>query len=759
MNTPTAPSTDVRAPSPAESVRTESPTLEQRVGRMDVATKVRVLTGATAWRLHDAPSAGLRSMVVSDGPAGVRGAGEVDGETSASFPSPSALSATWDVGLAARLGQLYATEARSHGVDVVLAPVVNLQRTPVGGRHFECFSEDPLLTGQVAGALVGAMQAGGVAACLKHFVANDSETSRTEYMARIDERTLREVYLAPFEHVVRDVGTWTLMAAYNGIDAGGQAASATEHGYLLQSLLKDEWGFDGVVVSDWLATRSTVASATAGLDLVMPGPGGPWVDGLLAAVTSGEVAMAVLDDKVLRLLRLAERVGALDGAEPPVAPAAQPDLLRELAARSVVVLRDAGRRLPWSPASLRSVALIGPNAVDAFVQGGGSAHVTPAHVVTPLEGLQAALPEATITLHRGGYARPHAPDLEVARVVDPDGHGPGLRVDLLDAAGAVLSSEVRREWSGWLRDLPEDAVTARLTADVTLAEPGVHWLGVGTVGVHRISVEHRVVSSGGSPVGAEVVLDSSVNSPAAVGDLVLVDAPRTVRLEAELQVVRTEGYGSFVRGALRHRLPGPSVSEEIDEAVAAATVADLVVLVVGTNDEVESEGWDRSTLALPGQQDELVRRVLEVRPDTVVVVNAGAPVLLPWLEDARTVLWCWFPGQECGAALADVLLGRTEPAGRLPWTLPAAEADVPVPHAIPDPGGDLVYAEGLDVGYRRWERTATRPAAPFGHGLGWTEWSYDDVVCRLRPDGGLDLVVTIANTGPRDGHEVVQAYL
>ena len=742
-------------------------TLEQRLAALPLAAKVRLLTGASAWRLHAAAAAGLRSMVVSDGPAGVRGTGEAAGETSASFPAPSALSATWDTDLAARLGRLFAAEARRHGIDVVLAPVVNLQRTPVGGRHFECFSEDPLLTAHLAGELIAAMQSAGVGACVKHFAANESETGRTQYIAQIGERALREVYLAPFEHAVRVAGTWTLMAAYNGLDAGGEAATATEHHHLLREVLKDEWGFDGVVISDWLATRTAVAAANAGLDLVMPGPGGPWVDHLLAAVQAGEVAESEIDDKVLRLLRLAERVGALDDVGPapdpakPEAPAPAPGLLRELAALSTVVLRDRDHQLPLDPASVHSVALIGPNAVDAFIQGGGSAHVTPDHVVTPAAGLREALPGVTLTVCRGGYARPHAPDLEVeVRVTDPVTGEPGLRLDVLDASGQLLETRLAAgRWPGWIRDLPATARTVRLTAQVALDEPGEHWLGIGTVGRHRIALDGVVVSTSDVVVGAEVVLDSSINSPAASGRAIPGGPARTVQLAADLQVVNTEGYGDFVRAALRHRIPGPSVDDEIAEAVTAARAADLVVVVVGTNDEVESEGWDRTSLALPGRQDELVERVIAAHPDAVVVVNAGAPVLLPWLDRARTVLWSWFPGQECGHALADVLLGATEPAGRLPWTLPAAEADVPVPDAIPDARGRLVYHEGLHVGYRSWERAGRTPAAPFGHGLGWTDWAYDGVRAAPAPDGGVDLTVAVRNTGPRAGREVVQAYL
>lgn len=748
-----------RPAAPAPTRLPEVPDLGALLAALTLEDKVRLLTGATAWRLHALEHVGLRSVVVSDGPAGVRGTSEKPGETSASFPAPSALSATWDTDLAARLGHLFAFEARRHGVDVVLAPQVNLQRTPVAGRHFECYSEDPHLTSQVAGALVGAMQDGGVGACVKHFVANDAETARTEAISRVDERTLREVYLAPFDHLVRDVGAWSVMAGYNSVDDGVRSATATEHHHLLTELLKEEWGFDGVVVSDWLATRSTTASANAGLDLVMPGPGGPWEQHLLAAVRAGEVAESVVDDKVLRLLLLAHRVGALGGEIP--APPAEEGLLRELAARATVVLRDEGHRLPLDPRTVRTVALVGPNAVDAFVQGGGSAHVTPDDVVTPEQGLRTALPDATVTVLRGGNARRHAPDLDIpGRVSDPVTGAPGLRVELLDADGAVVAARAEPGWEGWLRDLPADVAAVRLTASVHLAEPGEHVLGVGTVGRYDVVVDGVTAGTQAAAAGAEVVLDSTVNSPDAVSRSVEVTEPRDVLLVATLQNIVTQGYGSFVRAALRHRVPGPSVGDEMAEAVAAARDADLTVVVVGTNNEVESEGFDRDTLALPGRQDELVERVLDVAPDAVVVVNAGAPVLLPWLERARTVLWTWFPGQECGDALADVLLGVTEPSGRLPWTLPARESDVPVPHAVPDADGVVTYTEGIHVGYRSWERLGRTPALPFGHGLGWTDWSYDDVrPAGTGPDGALLLDVDVTDVGPRAGREVVQVYL
>src|SRR5215207_3719047 len=320
--------------------RIDDDEVQARVDVLSLEQKVRLLTGADFWSLYPEPAAGLRRLVVSDGPAGVRGEKWDERETSANVPSPTALAATWDEARLERLGRLLAAEARRKGVDVLLAPTVNLHRTPYGGRHFECFSEDPLLTARIGTAYVRGVQAGGVAATVKHFVANDSETERFTLDARVDERTLRELYLAPFDAIVREARPWAVMAAYNGVNGSTMTESP-----MLRDVLKDEWGFDGVVMSDWFAARTTIAAGNAALDLAMPGPTGPWGDALVAAVRAGEVREDAVDDKVLRILRLAARVGALEGGEPAAAPAtwspAEIDAeLRATAAASFVVARN-----------------------------------------------------------------------------------------------------------------------------------------------------------------------------------------------------------------------------------------------------------------------------------------------------------------------------------------------------------------------------------------------------------------------------------
>jgi beta-glucosidase len=428
------------------------------------------------------------------------------------------------------------------------------------------------------------------------------------------------------------------------------------------------------------------------------------------------------------------------------------------------VLRNEGGLLPIEAGAdgPRRIALIGHNAVEPFTQGGGSAFVTPPHVSAPIDALRAAFPLAEVALHRGGAATVGAPLTPGELLTTPDGE-PGIRIDLLDADGVVRESlQVPDAASLWF-PVHDGAVTsARLTTDVELRAAGRHVIELAPVGAHRVTVDGVLQGSSDEPVGVEVVLNSSYANPPSVEAVVEVDAPRLAHVEVDAQVIDGESYGRFVRVHFRYRAPGLTIDEELDAAVAAAAASDLAVVVVGTNPETESEGWDRPDLALPARQNELVRRVAAANPRTVVVVNAGAPVILPWLDEVPAVLWWWLPGQEAGTSLAAVLTGAIEPSGRLPWTLPAREEDVPVPHGIPV-DGVIEYTERLDVGHRGWDRLGRTPAREFGFGLGYAEWEYRSVelVDAASADAEVAAVVraTIANTSARDGREVVQLYL
>jgi beta-glucosidase len=740
--------------------------LARRLSALSLEQKVRLLTGADFWSLHAEPAVGLRRLVVSDGPAGVRGETWDERSTSASLPSPTALAATWDEALVERLGGLLAYESRRKGAHVLLAPTVNLHRTPYGGRHFECFSEDPLLTARIGTAYVRGVQAGGVGATVKHFVANDSETQRMTLDARVDERALRELYLAPFEAIVRAGGAWAVMAAYNGVNGHPMTESP-----LLRDILHREWGFDGLVMSDWFATRTTEPSANAALDLVMPGPTGPWGDALVTAVRTGGVAERTIDDKVMRVLRLAARVGALERTEPAPAPAyddaAVAAELRRVAAAGFVLARNRDSLLPLDAARLERIAVVGPNAAVARTLGGGSATVFPPYTISPVDGIRAALePDVHVDHAIGVIASSRTPVAGVTWLRQPDGADDGVEVRFLAADGRVLGSERRRgasfNWLGSFRpDVPSDDVASIEVRTVLRAtDPGTYELGVSGVGRYRLSVGGEPVFDGTLelPPGADMV-EALMAPPQHVHAVELAGGDEVDVLLAHDRGWLESDHVDLGGAAFQLNLQPPhgSDDDEIERAVALARDADVAVVVVGTTEEVESEGFDRTSLALPGRQDELVRRVVEANPRTVAVVNAGAPVLLPWADDVAAVLLAWFPGQEFGNALADVLLGAAEPGGRLPTTWPRAEEGLP---STQPADGVLSYDEGLFVGYRAYERDGREPRFPFGHGLGYTSWEYSTLEAPGRSAAGtdVDVVVRVRNTGSRRGREVVQVY-
>ena len=726
--------------------------VEEALGRLDLESKVAILTGQDTWSLPALPEIGLDSIVMSDGPVGVRGVTWSAEDPSIALPSPTALAATFDPALARRAGRLLGQEARRKGVHVLLAPTVNLHRSPLGGRHFEAYSEDPLLTGEIGSGYVTGVQDQGVATTVKHFVANDSETERFTVSAQVSERALRELYLAAFEPIVTRAGAWGVMSAYNSVNG----MSMTDNAELQLGVLKEEWGFDGVIVSDWLAARHTAAAANGGLDIAMPAMGNPWGPRLVAAVRDGEVGESVIDEHVRRVLRLAARVGALKDAPESVPPQQRPDgidghaLARELAVRSFVLAANPAGLLPLDRAALGTVAVVGALARDARVLGGGSATVFPDHIVSPLEGLAAALPEAVKVVYATG---PDPRTGKLSPAAEPQ--WAGLQATFRDAAGTTLYQAPLATGAGRWMDMPggikpEAIASVEISGTLTAEAGGVHQLGIRGIGHFRLTAGGQVLFD--RPVRADTDdLAVAFLAPPEERVPVTLDAGESVAVSLVQQVSLVGGF-AVVSLTLGYGAPAAGADELLAEAEAAASAADVAIVVVGTTDEVESEGFDRTTLALPGRQDELVRRVAAVNPRTVVVVNAGSPVELPWADDVAAVLLVWFPGQEAGHALADVLLGAAEPGGRLPTTWPVSEADCPVLSVTPS-DGVLSYAEDLFIGYRAFDRAGTAPRYSFGHGHGYTSWEYEGLAV-----DGLRVTVTVRNTGDRAGRDVVQLY-
>jgi beta-glucosidase len=736
--------------------------VDRLLAAMSVRQQVRLLTGADYWSTRGDSRVGLRGMTLSDGPAGVRGVRWDERDPSTCLPAPISLAATWDEPLVRQIAGLLAMEARSKGVAVVLAPMINLQRSPLAGRHFECLSEDPLLSGRIGVEFVRGLQALGVGAAAKHYVGNDSEIKRTSVDVRVDERTLREVYLAPFEQVVVDGGVWVVMAAYNRVN--GQTMTENP---LLSAPLVDEWGFDGVVISDWYAARSAdeQGAVRGGLGLVMPGPAQAWVAAVLAAVRSGQLSARAVQEAARRLLTLAARVGALGGEAPdPQAPGA-PDtvevarLLRTAAADGMVLLDNRRGLLPLDRASVRRVALIGPQASTGWIRGGGTSAVSPRHVSSPLRGIAAALGEEGRVVHaQGVYGVDRLAPMPSDLTTCPHCGAPGFAVRYRDAAGRTVRCEHRRlghlVWFG--ADILRDAtveIAARFRAD----ETGQWHIGFACVGALRLTIDGTTVIDERVKLDNEGFAASFLDPPERYVPVPLKQGDTVDVALQLLHLAPSEDFAALTFGVRRPRLPS---DQELARAVHLAREADTCIVIVGTGPHVESESRDRSTLALPGGQDDLVRAVAAVNPRTVVVINAGAPVLMPWRDEVAAVLVAWFPGQEFGTSLADVLFGLAEPGGRLPCTWADREEDVPVLTTRPVEGV-LEYAEGLHVGHRAWLRVEAAPAYPFGHGLGYTEWSY------LRLDGpttiaagaAATVTVQVRNTGSRPGKEVLQVYL
>ena len=737
------------------------------VARLSLEQKVRLLTGADSWRLHGESAVGLRPIVMSDGPAGVRGTSFDSRNPSSSLPCPVALGATWDEELVHDVAFALGQETRARGVDVLLAPTINIIRTPLSGRGFECFSEDPLLTTRLAVAYVRGVQEAGVGATAKHYVANDSETERRTYDARISDTVLREVYLPPFEAVVAEADVALVMAAYNSVNG----ATMTTNSILLRDVLKAEWEFGGVVVSDWSATKTTVPSATGGLDLVMPGPYGPWGEHLVAAVRAGRVPESDIDDKVVRLLALARRVGALNGAvdggalhEVAAAPRAMVDsaLIREVTARSFVLLSNPRGLLPVPTGNVEKVALIGPNAIDPQTQGGGSVRVLPVVGMRLAEALGDAF-DAFVTTSQGCVTSATTAAPTDGSLNDPVTGEPGVRLEVRVAGGAIVHDAPFPTSSvTWWDGLPEavhlPGSEVVMRARYRAATSGPHMLGAAGVGLLRVFLDGSLLAEATTLTPRDAV--EALSRPPEVRIPLELEAGR----EVDIRVEHRPNARGHQAGFANMRLGiTPQLDDEalIEDAVRAAAAADLAVVVVGSADGTESEGYDKDTMALSGRQDELVRRVGAANPNTVVVVNSGMPVLMPWADEVAAVIQVWFPGQAFGEALADMLTGAVEPGGRLPVSVPRAEADSPVLSADPV-AGELTYAEGLLVGYRGYDRTGPEPQFSFGHGLGYTEWSYESLVpAALSITAGQDLtlVATVHNSGERAGREVVQLYL
>jgi len=746
----------VRAQQAVPAYQDPTAPLEARVddlfGRLTPEEKLSLCSG-TGFTTQPISRLAVPAMGMVDGPQGVRGGTAGTQGPATLFTSGVALASTWDRDLVRRVARAIGEETRNkgEGAFVLLGPDINIHRSPLGGRNGESFSEDPFLTAQLTIPYVMGIQSAGVAACVKHYACNNEEGDRNTVDVRVDERTLREIYLPAFEAGVRQGHSWTIMAAYNRING----PYATANHYLLTDVLKRQWGFDGLVMSDWGAVHETVGVVNAGNDLEMPGGQFQTAEKLKAALDSGTITQAAIDESVHRILRTILRVGLLDGSHAPDASKVNsPEHQRltfEAASEGIVLLKNERHTLPLDRTRLRSVAVIGPAAVKMQFGALGSPAVTPFYSLSPVDGIKKLVGDtvAVNVVEGVGLPAPFPEAVPTTALRTTDGQ-PGLRGEYFTDG-----------------DLQGEATGTRVDSLIQIGRNFAPPTGMTTVGSIRWTGTLTATTGGEytfslrSSAGCRLLLNGKpVFDEATTGD----NTPRMGK------VTLTAGKSYDIRvevvkiaDPLRVRLAwSPPVVSDIPAAVAAAAKSDVAIVFATTLGQ-DGEGRDRPSMALPGEQDRLIRAVAAANKRTIIVLNAGTPCqMTEWLGPVPAVLNAGFPGQEGGRAIASVLFGDVNPSGKLVDTFGARREDYPDFGNFPGVNGVVHYSEGIYVGYRHFDKDRIAPLFPFGYGLSYTTFRYANLKMTaptLAPDGSIEVRVDITNTGTRAGTEVAELYV
>ncbi|KAL0938072.1 glycoside hydrolase family 3 domain protein [Colletotrichum truncatum] len=764
--------------------------------------KCTLLSGKNMWETAEIPRLGIKSLKTSDGPAGVRGSRWTDGTHTTYIPCGISLAATFDPDLVQRVGKILGAEAKTKGAHVLLAPTMNISRSPFGGRNFENFGEDPYLTGIMATSYIRGVQDEGVGACMKHYVANDMETRRFNMDEQIDERTLREIYLKPFKITLK-ANPWTAMTAYPKING----VHADMSHFLVHDILREEWGYDGLVMSDWGGLNSTIDSIRATTDLEMPGPPLRYGKALLKAVRTGAVSEEEhVDPSVKRLLRLLARTQRLTCASQNGASGANGangtngthnmvmdanegesdtpqarQTAREAASHGIVLLKNNGI-LPLSPSKIRKLAVIGPNAKTPTTGGTGSAIVNPYYITTPYDSLthaaKTANPEIQVTHERGIFTHLQPPLIGDC-LTNPITGGPGVRVDFF--AGDRFEGEIvaSSNWQNSLvyfmsdGDVPDTLRGTRYSYKASgLLRPsvtGVYDFSLSNTGKAQLYIDDELLidNRDWTQISGNFMNCGSVEIFASRE----LEAGKTYRLRVDNLVVPppTKPHDN----TLFHKISGVRVGmlyrhdEEkmFTDAVAAAKDADAVVVVVGHNNDTEREGSDRTSLSLPRRTDELVAAVSAANPNVIVVTQSACAIAMPWVDAPAAIVHAWYQGQECGNAIADVLFGSVNPSAKLPLTFPQKIEDHGSHKWFPgDAENDYAeYGEGVLVGYRWFDHQGTEPLWPFGFGLSYTTFHITNVAVNgsVAVNGERSAVIraVVSNVGEVAGSEVIQLYV
>ncbi|HLJ87076.1 MAG TPA: glycoside hydrolase family 3 C-terminal domain-containing protein [Candidatus Angelobacter sp.] len=741
------------------SVQAAVPAVEQRVesilSRMTLEEKIDMLGGVDGFYIRAVPRLGLPRLKMADGPIGVRN----DGPATA-MAGGIALAATWDPDLAKHVGSELGRDARAKGVHFLLGPGVNIYRSPMNGRNFEYLGEDPFLASRIAVNYIEGVQSQGVSATIKHFMGNNSEFDRHNSDSVIDERTMREIYLPVFEAAVKEAHVGAVMDSYNLTNG----SHMSENKYLNTGVLKNEWGFDGILMSDWSSTYDGVAAANSGLDLEMPSGRFMNRQTLLRAVQDGQVSASTIDDKVRRILRKAIEFGWLDREQTDLSISRYNEQGSQVALRAaregIVLLKNDSSLLPLNKDRTKSIAVIGPDAYPAVPVGGGSARVQPFAAVSITEGLSRYLGAGAPTYYARGLPTPSELAESTHFLTAATDGKPGLSVEYFDnpeLQGAPIStgSDLHINFSQQSRStLPRGGVAERWTGYYAAQSAGLFDVFVGSTGedggYYRLYVDGNLVFD-------------NWNAAKAMENWKSLSFEKGTHKIVMEHHGRSEWLGRRLRmGIVRH----DGVVD--DGAKKLAANADAVILAVGFDPESESEGADR-TFRLPLGQEELIQEITAVNKNAIIVVTSGGAVDMDqWIDRTPAVLQAWYPGQEGGTALAEIVFGQVNPSGRLPVSFERRENDNPA-FGNYYPGSDgkrVVYKEGVFVGYRGYERNGVKPLFPFGHGLSYTSFAYGNLsIAESKQSSSADqgqhfqVSFDVTNTGTRDGAEIAQVYV
>ena len=734
--------------------------IENLVGKMTLEEQASLLAGDDFWTTVAIPRLNIPKIKVTDGPNGARGAGSlVGGVKSACFPCAISIGSSFDPALARAIGKALAEEAKSKSARVLLAPTVNLHRSGLNGRNFECYSEDPHLTAELAVGYIEGVQSEGIAATIKHYVANESEFERFTVSSNVGERALRELYLPPFEAAVKRAGVRAIMSSYNRLNG----TFTSEHDWLLTQVLRVEWGFEGIVMSDWFGSHSTAPTVNAGLDLEMPGPTRDRGAKLVAAVKAGEVPAEKVRESARRMLELIRWTGAFNDPEMHAERAEdRPEhraLIRRAGAEGAVLLKNKGV-LPLAKADMGTLAVLGPNAADARIMGGGSAQINAHYSVSPLEGIKKALAGSNAIFHAKGVANNRLVKLFRGSVhID--------YYNSTDLSGKPVHSEdIDMSERFWMDPISKsfdiNAFSARVSFAYQPEEDGEYLFGLVSAGRSRLKVGGREVIENWDSWKRGNNYFTAGNDE--VRQSINLKAREPVMVVAEFRSP-VAGDGGINLNAIRIGVELPMNDAAFEEAIKHASSCDNAIIFAGREGEWDTEGSDLPDMILPGRQNELIARVAAVNENTIVVLQTGGPVEMPWINDVAAVVQFWYPGQEAGNAIADVLFGFAEPGGRLPQSFPVHLSDnssiTGDPLVYPGLNGEVEYQEGVFVGYRHYDTRKIKTLFPFGHGLSYTTfaWGRPKISGTSMGADGLKVTLNVTNTGKRTGTEVVQLYI